>query len=144
LCGVQVWDASTRQPLFRLEGRRAKLRHVAFSPDGRLLASASDDTAVRVWDLTTRRLLHTLDEHTQGVCCLSFGGPSARAPLLGSASTDGTVRVWDIATGRRVLLLRGPRYPVRGVAFSPAGDRLATAGEDGPVRVWDARTGKEV
>jgi WD40 repeat protein len=68
---------------------------VAFSPDSRLLASASDDKTVRLWDAATGALQRTLEGHSDVVLSVAFS-PDSR--LLASASDDKTVRLWDVAT----------------------------------------------
>ena len=122
---------------------------VAFSPGGKLLASADGDGTVRLWNPATGRAvgvpLHASAQH--GVYGVAF---SPGGKLLASADGDGTVRLWNPATGRpagKPLHASGrttARYGVRAVAFSPGGKLLASAGADGTVRLWNPATGRPV
>jgi WD40 repeat protein/serine/threonine protein kinase len=139
---VKVWDAATGQEPLTLKGHTSRVMSVAFSPDGRRLASASWDETVRVWDAVTGREVLTLKGHTNRVRGVVFSPDGQR---LASASIDGKVKVWDAATGKETLTFEHT-CPLTCVAFSPDPDskRLASAGWDGTVKVWDAATGQEV
>ena len=103
---------------------------MAFSPDGKRLASASLDRTVKVWDAATGQETLTLKGHTGWSLSVAFSPDGKR---LASASGDRTVKVWDAATGQETLTLKGHTGVVRSVAFSPDGKRLASAesGRDG-------------
>jgi WD40 repeat protein len=120
-----------------LTGHTNGVYNVAFSPDGRLLATASLDRTARVWDPATGDCLRTLTGHTNTVWAVAFS-PDGR--LLATASPDMTARVWDPATGDCLRTLTGHTDGVTFVTFSPDG-RLATASDDRTARVWDPATG---
>jgi WD40 repeat protein/tetratricopeptide (TPR) repeat protein len=161
---VKVRDAQTGQDKLTLRGGTANFFSVCFSPDGRRIAGACEDTTVMVWDAQTGQELLSLQGHTAPVYSVCFspdgrrlasasGGltPFASGPLTrfdgGKPGKPGEVKVWDAQTGRDLLTLPG-HTGVFSVSFSPDGHRLASASGDwnkpGDVRVWDAQTGQEL
>jgi WD40 repeat protein len=113
----------------------------AFSPDSRLVVTASDDWTARVWDTRSGNELAVL-EHDSWVGDARFS-PDGRRIVTASGAGDDTARVWDAESGQQLAVLEHPRT-VREVAFSPNGRWVATANDDGVARVWDWRRAKTV
>jgi len=115
---------------------------VAWSPDGKWLATASDDRLVRIVDATTGKVVHTLGSttelpdlgHSEVVFAVAW---SPSGEQVASASQDGTVRLWNAKSGARIAVLRGHEDQVVAITFSPDGTRLASAGYDRAARLWD-------
>lgn len=119
----------------------AEVWGVDYSPDGKRIATASQDGTARVWDGTTGELLLTLKGHRESVNSVTYSPDGKR---IATGSQDGTAKVWDAATGRLLLTLSGHSESVHSVAFSLEGKRLATASDDGSAKVWDVGTGEEL
>jgi WD40 repeat protein len=105
-----------------LEGHSHSVCDVAFSPDGKLLASASQDHTVRVWDPATGASLQTLEGHSGWVHAVAF---SPNGKLVASASNDETVRLWDLVTGASLQTLE-TYITIRQLSFSSGGQYLDT------------------
>jgi hypothetical protein len=106
-----------------------------------LLATASDDKTVKVWDRARGQELHTLKGHGAGVRSVVFSPDGRR---LASTSADRMVKIWEATSGQELRTLKGHAKEVCGVEFSPDGRRLASASHDKTVKVWDAETGREL
>jgi WD40 repeat protein/serine/threonine protein kinase len=134
------WDYLKRQShtaLLTIPAHDDRVFNVVYSPDGKTLATASQDGTARVFDAATGRLIHTLPGHYPDMC--SRVTYSTKGHRLATAGRDKTVKVWDASSG---LLIRTLHHgdALFSVNFSPDDRRLATASEDGSIKLWDTKT----
>ncbi|KAJ3331124.1 hypothetical protein HDU76_004033 [Blyttiomyces sp. JEL0837] len=122
-------------------GHSATVESVVFSHDGNLVASASDDKTVRVWDLRTGKEMRRFEGHKVLATCVCF---SYDGKFVVSGSGDKTIRLWDIATGKELKKFEGNSKAVSCVDISRDGKWIVSGGDDKTVRIWDVELGVEV
>ncbi len=129
------------QPVTELKGHTDKVYSLAFSPDGKQLATAGFDNNVKLWDFTNGKELFNLAGHQGPVYCVAF---SPDGKLLASSSADQTIRLWNPADGKFVREIKGHTGIADCIAFSPDSKLLASGSADKTVRLWNPEDGKEV
>jgi WD40 repeat protein len=147
-----VWDtqSKTSDPIMVIKGYTSDVISIAFSPDGKTLATAGNDRIIRLWELPSGRLIRQLKGSIPEffkIYTLAFS-PDGKT-LAGAGGGDGLtgnypVKFWDIATGNELTSLKGHTDLVRSLVFSPDGKKLATAGNEGTIRLWDLTENKEL
>jgi WD40 repeat protein len=149
---VIIWDVSTGQALRTLSGaqpgRKIKAGYpnavlsLAFSPEGKLLATASHDNLIKLWDVTTGREVRALAGHIKSVKAVAF---SADGRQLVSDGYDDTVRVWDVSTGRELSHYQSKGFShFEAVAFTPDGRAVAVGWQPDGLKLLDVSNGREL
>jgi WD40 repeat protein len=133
-----------------LTGHEGFVNSVAFSPDGKTLASSSRDGAIKLWDVATQHEIRTLKGKVSTVPSIAFSpdgktlAAGACAQQTGSRCPDGIITLWDISSGNELRTLKGHSEMVVSVAYSPDGKTIASGARDNMIKIWDVDTGQEL
>jgi len=143
--GVRIWDFETGRELAHLKGHVADVNDLSFSPDGALLATASDDRSVKLWSTADWNEVHTI-RHETDVVAVTFApngqllATGERYPLAQHAGMN-RVLLWDLGSWEPRSILKGPSVALGSMAFSADGNLLATGDSNGSARVWNIPEG---
>ena len=150
LIPVALQQVGAAAPVRTFLGHRDEVNAVKWDPAGRMLASCSDDTTVKLWQLDKPSPVHDLREHKKEIYTIRWSptGPGSENPngktLLASASFDASVKLWDAEAGKATLSLDKHDKKVYTVAFSPCGSYLASGSLGGQLYIWDVKGGSVV
>jgi WD40 repeat protein len=139
---VKVWNANTGKEVMTLDANEFSPTKVAFSPDGKFIASGGSGPNIKVWEWETGREFLTLRGHDKGIITSVAFSPDGKR-IVSSCQEDYTVKLWDAMSGTELITLKHADVPTS-AAFSPDGSRIISGCRDGTARVWDATTGAEL
>ncbi len=147
---ITLWDVATGQGRKTCVGHEEAVRTIAFHPDGHALASSGFDKTVRIWDARTGEAIGSpfvLDGTGPNCVAISPDGKSLAANTAAQDDgSDSQIRIWDWASRKEIAVLRGSRFNILNLAFSPNGRMLASGGgrydSEGEVKLWDLSTGR--
>ncbi|HYV38762.1 MAG TPA: WD40 repeat domain-containing protein [Gemmataceae bacterium] len=131
---IVFWSVATGEPIHHTGGHLESVTSIVFSPNGKILASGSVDTTVRLWEPAKSTELACLRGHKAGVTAVAF---APNGELLASSSYDGDIRLWNTAKRSQVARLEGPTNGAACLAFSLDGKTLIAGGRSPEVRIWD-------
>lgn len=140
LIRISILNNFEKDTVYTLNGHKSNARGVAFSPDGNIIASASWDKTIKIWDFASRTEIRTLTGHTDWVCSVVF---SPDGKTLSSGSWDRTIKQWEVSSGNEIQTLSGHTNWIWSVSYSPDGISLISGSSDRKVKQWNLSTGSE-
>ncbi len=138
---IKLWDVETGQQLKSLEGHNSSVNSVAFSPDGKLLASASVDKTIKLWNVETGEQVKSLEGNADSVLSVAF---SPNGKMLASGGKENIVKLWNVETKQQIKSLEGHTSAVNAVAISPDNRILASGGKDKTIKLWNLVTSQQI
>ncbi len=124
-----------------LKGHSNSVQSVAISPNGKTLASGSDDKTIKLWNLTTGQQLRTLKGHSASVRSVAI---SPDGETLASGSADNSIKLWSLATGQEIRTLNRHLNSVWSVVISPDGETLVSGSRDNTIKLGSVATGQQI
>ncbi|WZZ04531.1 hypothetical protein YC2023_090452 [Brassica napus] len=138
------------RPVKTFAGHQGEVNCVKWDPTGTLLASCSDDSTAKMWNVKQHSFVHDLRDHSKEIYTIRWSptGPGTNNPnkplTLASASFDSTVKIWDAELGKMLCNLNGHRDAVYSLAFSPNGEYIVSGSVDKSIHIWSLKEGKIV
>ena len=122
-------------------GHSGEVRSLAYSPDGRLALSGSEDYTLKLWEVSSGREIRTFKGHTGTVSSVAFSPDGSRVL---SGSYDHSLKLWEVSSGREIRTFRGHSGEVRSLAYSPDGRYVLSGDFDGIINLWEVSSGREI
>ena len=140
-CSIGIWLYNVRTGTEKafLRGHTELVNSVAYSPDGKILASGSNDWTIRIWDVDKRKHIKTLEGHTGKVNSVAY---SQDGETIVSGSDDG-IRVWNVENWSDKIFYRNENTGIVNMMYSPDGKTLTSLSKNGKIESWDLTSGEK-
>lgn len=135
----EVWEDPRRQLHFTLKGHTDKIKALAFTPNGKMIASGSDDETIRLWDTSTGTQMLSFTSGKTNALAFSMDGK-----ILASINNSVSIQLWDVGTGTQLASFKGQNDSATVLAFSTDSKILASGNRDGTVQLWDISSRNEL
>ncbi len=141
LLGTAQAQESAKPELVIQNGHRSYIYSVTFSPDGKLMASGSEDRTLKLWEVSTGRPLRSFTGHDKKIASVAF---SPDGMMLASGSEDHRIKLWEVSSGRLVRTFSKHSGEICSVSFSPDGKLLVSGSDDKTAKLWEVSSGRLV
>ncbi|MEN8136001.1 MAG: hypothetical protein ABFS18_10790 [Thermodesulfobacteriota bacterium] len=138
---IQIWDYTKEKLREEIEGHSQRINTVAYSPNGKMIASGSGDNTVKTWYASNGRDIHSYKAGKNDVLAVSWSPDSDY--IASGLSWDSNILVWNTSRDKLVKTLDGHGDWVTAVLYSPSGRNIISGSKDGSIRIWDSGSGKE-
>ena len=137
--GIWLYDVTVHQEASLITSDTSHVFHLAFSPDGRILASGNADGNITLYDRITGTQKTLIGRNTEYITCIVF---SPNGKILASNNREGTIRLWDAITGEEKYILSNDPYNGANLSFTPDGQTLVSISRGDKISLWNSITGK--
>jgi WD40 repeat protein len=121
------------------QGHQGTIWTIDFSPDGKTIVSGGEDKMVKLWDIESGKLLHTMNGHSLTIWNIKFSPDGSK---IASGSFDETLKIWESQSGDLLHTLTGHSQAIVSLAFSPDNTLLVSTSDDKTLKLWDTQTWK--
>ncbi|MCB1193496.1 MAG: PD40 domain-containing protein [Leptospiraceae bacterium] len=138
---IKLWDTHSGKEIRTITSHSHYATCLSFSPDGKAIATGSNDKTIKLWDVRTGLEIRTLFGHSNSITSVAF---SPDGKLIATGSLDKTAKLWNINSGKDIYTILGHSEAISSIAFSPDGKTITTTSEDTTIKLWDVSSGEKI
>jgi len=138
---LNIWNIFKNQVVLTFQESHLSINELAWSPDGKYIASASQDWSIQIWNVGTRQKILTYFAHEEPVTAVAW---SPNGKYIASGGYDQNVKIWDPTTGQTLLTYNVHKNWITSIVWSPNSSTIASSDADGIVHIWNAKNGQDI